>query len=784
MVKKAAPKNPAAKKPAAKKLEFDNSVAEMAVEAPRRRGRRPNAVSEEIPVAKESVSIKKNKKAGSPKSKAIALVSEKEPIEEEQPNQLVLQNSSLVDVPQPESHQLHSQVLKEVGGDGLPIVFYVYYVYNIDYIKDFSPDQKAAVQEIGFGGLLGLQLSRKNTQMMYWCIKCFDGVSSLFTISDSKQFEITDYDVYDLFMLPLSELEVEGVKRGRNSTNPDFDLKIKWRKEFGFEEVNAQIPIRLLEDKIKLLTDGGDLFKQLFVFVAFSTFFTPTANRTVDLRLAKALEDPKMISKYNWCKYVLDVLCEETVKFKNSLLKGKDQKTFGGCVVFLQLVYFQRIKFRNSSGIPDQLPLIQHWTSKMVTDRIHAENANMSTLYGSGILEKGKYPISKKFVFVDGQIDLTQIKSISKENEAGSSGGRAEQPYVGRRIPSRRPRILQFEIPNSHPTDEEIFSKATDDFHGQWLLMKRDLDVVSAIHAEELFKLKASMPSQNHGDDILENSTYQKMVDELVEIHQLVKNLPNGWDDIFGSSNNPVVTAAPQPSAVVPTEPAVVTAAVVDATTSTEAIIREVDPDTQINAVLDSLKSKDKEITEDDDEEIEEYERVWAGFQKCIINNHAVSRVNVSVYGIEENVMFMSPFMIAFEDLMRHLPTFVQEAVDFAALTDGEGILTDDKVIEYNHFIAVGRDDMWTLPSTFDILLIHIEAWAFLLNENERNPAGSPQKLFLGGTYCKYVADLIEKPGNEKILSELCVCLNYGVKDVNGVQSLKDCNMIFAPVQF
>lgn len=59
-----------------------------------------------------------------------------------------------------------------------------------------------------------------------------------------------------------------------------------------------------------------------------------------------------------------------------------------------------------------------------------------------------------------------------------------------------------------------------------------------------------------------------------------------------------------------------------------------------------------------------------------------------------------------------------------------------DKVIEYNHFIAVGRDDMWTLPSTFDILLIHIEAWAFLLNENERNPAGSPQKLFLGGTYC------------------------------------------------
>ncbi|KNA18257.1 hypothetical protein SOVF_072610 [Spinacia oleracea] len=206
MVKKAAPKNPVAKKP-----EIDNSVAEVTVEAPRRRGRRPNPVCEVIPVAKESVSIKKNKKAGNPKTKDIELVPENEPIEEEQPNQLVLQNSSLVDVPQPESHQLQSQVLKEVGVDGLPIKF-----------------------------------------------------------------------------------------------------------------------------------------------------------------------------------------------------------------------------------------------------------------------------------------------------------------------------------------------------HGQWLLMRRDLDVVSAIHADKLFKIQASMAAQSHGDDILENSTYQKMVDELVDFHQMVKNLPNGWDALFDDSNNPVVTVAPQLSAVVP----------------------------------------------------------------------------------------------------------------------------------------------------------------------------------------------------------------------------------------
>lgn len=33
---------------------------------------------------------------------------------------------------------------------------------------------------------------------------------------------------------------------------------------------------------------------------------------------------------------------------------------------------------------------------------------------------------------------------------------------MGRRVPHRRPRILQFEIAKSHPTDVKILYKATD----------------------------------------------------------------------------------------------------------------------------------------------------------------------------------------------------------------------------------------------------------------------------------------------------------------------------------
>lgn len=41
-----------------------------------------------------------------------------------------------------------------------------------------------------------------------------------------------------------------------------------------------------------------------------------------------------------------------------------------------------------------------------------------------------------------------------------------------------------------------------------------------------------------------------------------------------------------------------------------------------------------------------------------------------------------------------------------------------------------------------------------------------------------YVVDLVQKPNNEKIKSDLVVCLKYCVKDIYGVDSLKDCNMV------
>ena len=49
----------------------------------------------------------------------------------------------------------------------------------------------------------------------------------------------------------------------------------------------------------------------------------------------------------------------------------------------------------------------------MISDRVTAENLNFTSSYGNGILDKEKYPISKRYVFVDGHADFTRLSLVA-----------------------------------------------------------------------------------------------------------------------------------------------------------------------------------------------------------------------------------------------------------------------------------------------------------------------------------------------------------------------------------
>uniref|UniRef100_A0A803MP46 Uncharacterized protein n=1 Tax=Chenopodium quinoa TaxID=63459 RepID=A0A803MP46_CHEQI len=160
--------------------------------------------------------------------------------------------------------------------------------------------QIKAIHDIGFGGLLSLQLDRTSNILNQWIVDSFDGSTCLFKVGIGKEFMVSEYDVYDMFCLPLNHgNDVVEISRGKNDTNPHMHLKTFWRKYFNLIGDNAAISLKSVRPRLISLKDGGEVFEKLFVLYAFSSFLAPTASSIVDLRLTLAVDDVAAIPRLN-----------------------------------------------------------------------------------------------------------------------------------------------------------------------------------------------------------------------------------------------------------------------------------------------------------------------------------------------------------------------------------------------------------------------------------------------------------------------------------------------------
>uniref|UniRef100_A0A803MP73 Ubiquitin-like protease family profile domain-containing protein n=1 Tax=Chenopodium quinoa TaxID=63459 RepID=A0A803MP73_CHEQI len=138
----------------------------------------------------------------------------------------------------------------------------------------FCSNQHQAVEEISFGGLLHLKLKTLNRQMLPWLVKHFNGGSCIFTIATG------------------------------------------WRSDYGLSDKQA-LHLSKLESRMVDLVDGGEEFKRCFFLHAMSSFLAPNTNRTVSLKLLKAIEEVDEIKNFDWCSYVLKKLKKVVEKYKN-----------------------------------------------------------------------------------------------------------------------------------------------------------------------------------------------------------------------------------------------------------------------------------------------------------------------------------------------------------------------------------------------------------------------------------------------------------------------------------
>ncbi|XP_019176446.1 PREDICTED: uncharacterized protein LOC109171821 [Ipomoea nil] len=234
-----------------------------------------------------------------------------------------------------------------------------------DLVQRLTHDQKDAVIDMGFGGLLHLQFSSNYSQLVEYLLQRFDVFKSDF-ILDGDHLHVGEEDVEYILGLPRGKRDVEeGTKSEENSTAAYNKVLTEWRKRWN---VRSGSPITTkMPDEIIRRGDHGDAFKRDFVVFAVSSLLRGNTGRYANYRVIKSLLNIRSISRLNWCKYTYNSLIDSYDIYKDS-----PTRSFGGPMVFILLFYFDRVQFRGMT-VNRTFPAIKAWTKSLVRKRVSAE---------------------------------------------------------------------------------------------------------------------------------------------------------------------------------------------------------------------------------------------------------------------------------------------------------------------------------------------------------------------------------------------------------------------------
>uniref|UniRef100_A0A803M6I3 Ubiquitin-like protease family profile domain-containing protein n=1 Tax=Chenopodium quinoa TaxID=63459 RepID=A0A803M6I3_CHEQI len=168
-----------------------------------------------------------------------------------------------------------------------------------------------------------------------------------------------------------------------------------------------------------------------------------------------------------------------------------------------------------------------------IRDRI--TNEKLSKGFGCGILEFDTYIVSEKLQFEDGHVVNNQFKEAPVNQTSG------KEFVVSEGVRSNVKGVIQYELPANSMYNEEIRSIAIDEIYEKFLLMKKDLEVVSNFYMDELKVLfqtrkpndaSNSIPPMSQSDLFFMDPRVHDIVDEIVSIVSWVRKVPNGLDDV------------------------------------------------------------------------------------------------------------------------------------------------------------------------------------------------------------------------------------------------------------
>ncbi|XP_020203981.1 protein MAIN-LIKE 1 isoform X2 [Cajanus cajan] len=243
-------------------------------------------------------------------------------------------------------------------------------LFNV--LQHLTPEQKEAVKSMGFGNLLGLRCRTLRRSLCLWLLDRFDTTNCSLEICNVRM-PLTPKDVESVLGLAASGKEVV-------NSGPE-DLISDLRNSYN--AINHGISVRLLEERLAT-AEAGDDFKRSFVLYVLGTLLSPTARLDVSPSFLHFLTNMDLVHQYNWGKFLLDRLVREVSRFH----QGK-QRAVGGCLLFLQLFYYESISLEGSSAsVPTIVPYLFSWGEEEIAEREKREKELGG--YGSGELASKK----------------------------------------------------------------------------------------------------------------------------------------------------------------------------------------------------------------------------------------------------------------------------------------------------------------------------------------------------------------------------------------------------------
>ncbi|KAK9993974.1 hypothetical protein SO802_023677 [Lithocarpus litseifolius] len=274
---------------------------------------------------------------------------------------------------------------------------------------NLNESQRFVIREMGFGSMLDLRSIQLDRDFCKWLVDHFDHNSCALDICGRR--------------LPISTKDVEFIL-GIKSSGVDVSTVA------GAEEINhicqqhglnavGDIPINLLEGKLKEMKTSGKEFVGFFLLFVLGTLLCPTPKPYIKRSFISILLNIDEFKNLNWVKLVLDFLTRGVRKYKE-----KNRVGVNGCLLFLMLFYFEHVNVEtNLEHVSNRLqPRICYWGKKEVNQR-------MLKLHSIGSFDSPKLVVTE----MDGGHETKNIpleKQDINESHAMSSQ-HEDKPNIG-----------------------------------------------------------------------------------------------------------------------------------------------------------------------------------------------------------------------------------------------------------------------------------------------------------------------------------------------------------------